>query len=65
MIPGFKVQYEPDFRQKIADSWPKSIDDKDSFNDWGLSYKISVDTLAKKIMEGIDPHYKKGVDIKL
>lgn len=46
MIPGFKVDYEPDFRQKIADSWPKSIDDKESKADWGLSYNISIDELA-------------------
>ena len=30
MLPGFEVTYEPDFRQKIADSWPKKLDDKES-----------------------------------
>lgn len=65
MIPGFKVDYVPDFRQKIADSWPQSIDDSDSKKDWGLSYDISVEDLAKKILEGIDPKYKQGVEIRL
>jgi hypothetical protein len=52
MIPGFQIEYKPDFRQLIADSWPKSLDDSDSKKDWGLSYDISVSDLAYKIMAG-------------
>lgn len=26
-IPGFEVEYRPDFRQDIAAAWPRSIDD--------------------------------------
>jgi hypothetical protein len=63
MIPGFKVEYEPDFRQKIADSWPKSIDDSESKKDWNWSYDVTVDDLARKILDGIDPQYKQGVKI--
>jgi len=63
MMPDFKIDYEPDFRQKIADAWPKSIDDSESKKDWGCSYDISCDELARKIMDGIHPDYKK--DFKL
>ena len=33
-IPEFIMQYEPDFRQPIADSWPSSIDDSNAAKDW-------------------------------
>lgn len=55
--------YAPDFRQAIADSWPKSIDDKESKQDWGWSYDVSVKDLAKKIFDGIDPVYKAHLNV--
>lgn len=33
--PKFKINYSPDFRQNIADSWPNSIDDVYAKEDWG------------------------------
>jgi nucleoside-diphosphate-sugar epimerase len=34
-LPEFSISYTPDARQKIADSWPKSIDDTWAREDWG------------------------------
>lgn len=34
-VPGFAMQYQPDYRQAIADSWPQSIDDSVAAKDWG------------------------------
>ncbi len=49
-VSGFECTYTPDFRQAIADSWPKSIDDSDARRDWGWKHeydlaKITVDML--------------------
>lgn len=43
-IPDFKIDYLPDFRQKIANSWPSSIDDSEARAQWG--WKVEYD-LAK------------------
>jgi nucleoside-diphosphate-sugar epimerase len=59
-IPEFKCDYKPDFRQKIADSWPMSIDDSAAHKDWNWkpSYDLAamtkemIDKLSKRVAEG-------------
>jgi nucleoside-diphosphate-sugar epimerase len=52
--PDFKVVYEPDFRQAIADSWPGSIDDSNAREDWGWNEKYGVEKLVKVMIENVD-----------
>ncbi len=51
-LPGFTIDYAPDFRQAIADSWPRSIDDSAARADWGWHHhydlpKLVADMLAQ------------------
>jgi len=41
-VPGFVCTYKPDERQKIADSWPKSVDDTCSRKDWGWKPEFNL-----------------------
>jgi len=52
-IPDFHILYEPDFRQKIADSWPQSIDDSKAREDWGWQHRYDLDALVSNMLENI------------
>jgi len=53
-VPDFKIKYEPDFRQAIADSWPGSIDDSASRDDWGWKEEYDVQKMVRIMLENID-----------
>jgi len=52
-LPGFKITYKPDFRQAIADSWPKSIDDAAAKKDWGWKEKYDLKGLVQNMLENL------------
>lgn len=53
--PTFSINYAPDFRQAIADSWPKSIDDSAARSDWGWKENFGTAELVKVMMDNVDP----------
>lgn len=50
-IPAFSITYKPDFRQKIADSWPASIDDSHARKDWGWNHHYDLASMTKDMLE--------------
>ena len=52
-IPDFVIDYEPDFRQEIADSWPKSIDDTAAREDWGWEHQYDLDQMTKMMLDNL------------
>jgi nucleoside-diphosphate-sugar epimerase len=52
-IPEFEMNYNPDFRQAIADSWPDSIDDAEARTDWGWKHDFNLEMIVKEMLEGV------------
>ncbi|MBQ4818466.1 NAD-dependent epimerase/dehydratase family protein [Aquimarina sp. MMG016] len=60
LYPDFKVIYEPDFRQNIAESWPKSMDDSAARNDWGWKPQFDLESITETMIQKLKEKYKKG-----
>lgn len=49
-IPNFEISYKSDFRQNIADSWPKSIDDRSASQDWGWKPDFDLNHMIEDML---------------
>jgi nucleoside-diphosphate-sugar epimerase len=49
-IPEFEITYKPDFRQKIADSWPASVDDSAAQKDWNWQHEFNLETMTTEML---------------
>lgn len=49
-IPNFEISYEPDFRQQIADGWPKSINDGAARNDWAWQHEYDLEKMTEAML---------------
>ena len=50
-LPEFKINYEPDFRQEIANTWPRSIDDSRAREDWGWKPEYDLEKTTAIMLE--------------
>lgn len=53
IFPEFKITFKPDSRQKIADSWPGSIDDSEAKSDWNWKHRFDTKSIVKLMSENI------------
>ncbi len=60
IIPEFEIDYQPDFRQAIADSWPASIDDSVAKKDWGLHYKFGIKEMTEDMINNLKVKLQKA-----
>lgn len=53
LSPGFECTFEPDSRQKIADSWPRTIDDSAARSDWRWKPSFDLARMAQVMYQGV------------
>ncbi|VVC02561.1 L-arabinose 1-dehydrogenase (NAD(P)(+)) [Candidatus Bilamarchaeum dharawalense] len=57
-IPEFSISYKDDFRQQIADSWPKSIDDSSARKDWAWKHTYGLAEMTSDMLKNLGPMLK-------
>ena len=56
-IPEFKITYAPDYRQDIANSWPKSINDSYARQDWKWKHAFSLEDITEEMLFQLQKTY--------
>lgn len=51
--PNFQIEYAPDFRNEIANTWPDSIKDTEALADWGWKSKFDIASLTSTMIGGL------------
>ena len=55
-LPDFSITYASDFRQKIADSWPASVDDSFARKDWNWQQKYDLANMTLEMLQMLQKH---------
>ena len=59
-MPGFTCTYKPDFRQEIADSWPRSIDDNAAREEWGWKPSYDLESMTDDMLAKLKARHERG-----
>jgi len=59
-VSGFECKYEPDSRQAIADSWPRSIDDRAARQEWGWQPAYDLNAMTVDMLEKLGKRHAEG-----
>ncbi len=54
---NFKINYDIDYRQSIAENWPNSLDDSNARKDWNWSPKYNIKLMTKDMIEKLKQIY--------
>ena len=57
VVPEFRISYSKDYRQSIADSWPRSIDDSRAREDWGWNHKFDLEKMSENMLNSLHIKY--------
>jgi nucleoside-diphosphate-sugar epimerase len=52
-LPSFTINYNSDYRQAIANSWPKSIDDSKASEDWGWKPDFNLSNMVTDMLQNL------------
>ncbi len=64
-IPEFRLDYDVDpVRQKIAESWPNSLDDSEARKQWGWKPNYDLDSMTKDMLEKLNMKLNIELNIK-
>lgn len=56
-IPEFQISYVPDYRQDIANSWPKSINDSYAREDWNWKHSFLLEDITQEMLFKLGKKY--------
>lgn len=52
-VPEFECEYKPDHREAIAETWPKSLDDKEARHDWNWKPNFDLASMVVDMLQAL------------